>query len=108
MDAVWLASLIHGQATASLAEADSLLETLAISETERQELREQLTTYPIKGALDPVIPTDPLMYRFHEILQVYGLPLKDVLQQTFGDGFMSAISPSPSPRSKTPKVIGCW
>jgi cyanate lyase len=44
VDEVWLASLIHGQATASLAEADSLLETLAISETERQELREQLTT----------------------------------------------------------------
>jgi cyanate lyase len=122
VDEVWLASLIHGQATASLAEADSLLETLAISETERQELREQLTTYPIKGALDPVIRTDPLLYRFHEIastrslprdrfheiLQVYGLPLKDVIQQKFGDGFMSAISPSPSPRSKTPRVIGCW
>ena len=91
VDEVWLASLIHGQATANLAEADSLLEALAIPETERQELREQLTTYPIKGALDPVIPTDPLLYRFHEILQVYGLPLKDVIQEKFGDGIMSAI-----------------
>ena len=40
---------------------------------------------------DPVIPTDPLLYRFHAILQVYGLPLKDVIQEQFGDGIMLAI-----------------
>jgi len=50
-----------------------------------------LTAYPLKGALDPLIPTDPLLYRFYEILQVYGLPLKDVIQEKFGDGIMSAI-----------------
>ena len=38
-----------------------------------------------------MIPTDPLLYRFYEILQVYGLPLKDVIQEKFGDGIMSAI-----------------
>jgi cyanate lyase len=38
-----------------------------------------------------LIPTDPLLYRFYEILQVYGLPLKDVIQEKFGDGIMSAI-----------------
>ena len=54
-------------------------------------LAPQLTAYPVKGALDPVIPTDPLLYRFYEILQVYGLPLKDVIQEKFGDGIMSAI-----------------
>ena len=96
VDEVWLASLIHGQATGCLAEADSLLETLAIAETERQELREQLTTYPIKGALDPVIRTDPLLYRFHKILQVYGLPLKDGIQEKIGDGIMSAIDFTPT------------
>ena len=42
-------------------------------------------------SLDPLIPTDPLLYRFYEILQVYGLPLKDVIQEKFGDGIMSAI-----------------
>jgi cyanate lyase len=91
VDEVWLASLIHGQATASEAEANTLLEALAIPAVEREALRDQLTTFPIKGALDPVIPTDPLLYRFHEILQVYGLPLKDVIQEKFGDGIMSAI-----------------
>ena len=44
-----------------------------------------------KGSLDPVIPTDPLIYRFYEIMQVYGMPLKDVIQEHFGDGIMSAI-----------------
>ena len=91
VDEVWLASLIHGQATATAPEAESLLEALEIPTPERPMLLEQLTTYPIKGALDPVIPTDPLLYRFHEILQVYGLPLKDVIQEKFGDGIMSAI-----------------
>ena len=43
------------------------------------------------GANHPVIPTDPLLYRFHEILQVYGLPLKDVIQEKSGDGIMSVI-----------------
>lgn len=91
VDEVWVASLLHGQATASASEAELLLEALAIPAVERPALAEALTAYPIKGALDPVIPTDPLLYRFHEILQVYGLPLKDVIQEQFGDGIMSAI-----------------
>ncbi|KEF41493.1 MAG: cyanate hydratase [Cyanobium sp. CACIAM 14] len=86
-DEVWVASLIHGQATASPEEATALLERLGLD----RALAPALTAYPLKGALDPVIPTDPLLYRFFEILQVYGLPLKDVIQEKFGDGIMSAI-----------------
>ncbi len=86
-DEVWVAALIYGQATASPAQAAALLEALELDGA----LATQLTTYPVKGALDPVIPTDPLLYRFYEILQVYGLPLKDVIQEKFGDGIMSAI-----------------
>ena len=92
VDEVWIASLLHGQATASEEEARSLLAALALDASpEAPELLAVLTTYPVKGALDPVIPTDPLLYRFYEILQVYGLPLKDVIQEKFGDGIMSAI-----------------
>ncbi len=47
-------------------------------------------TYPVKG-LGPIVPTDPLIYRFYEIMQVYGMPMKDVIQEKFGDGIMSAI-----------------
>lgn len=45
----------------------------------------------MKGCLEPVIPTDPLIYRFCEIMQVYGMPSKEVVQEKFGDGIMSAI-----------------
>ena len=88
---VWVASLFYGQATAELQQAEKLLDVLQIVGTERAEILEVLTTYPIKGALDPGIPTDPFLYRFYEILQVYGLPLKAVIQEKFGDGIMSAI-----------------
>jgi len=37
------------------------------------------------------VPTDPLIYRFYEIMAVYGLSIKDVIQEQFGDGIMSAI-----------------
>jgi cyanate lyase len=86
-DEVWVAALFYGQATASAEQAAALLAALELD----AGLASQLTTYPVKGALDPVIPTDPLLYRFYEILQVYGLPLKDVIQEKFGDGIMSAI-----------------
>jgi cyanate lyase len=78
---------MYGQATASAEQADTLLQALELDAS----LAPQLTRYPLKGALDPVLPTDPLLYRFYEILQVYGLPLKDVIQEKFGDGIMSAI-----------------
>ena len=87
LDEVWVASLFYGQSTASDEESDQLLTTLGLG----RELKEILTTPPVKGSLDPVIPTDPLIYRFYEIMQVYGMPMKDVIQEKFGDGIMSAI-----------------
>jgi cyanate lyase len=51
----------------------------------------ELTDSTVKGSLDPVIPTDPLIYRFYEIMQVYGMPMKAVIHEKFGDGIMSAI-----------------
>ena len=74
-DEVWVAALFYGQATASADQAAALLVALELD----PGLESQLTSYPVKGALDPVIPTDPLLYRFYEILQVYGLPLKKFL-----------------------------
>ena len=87
LDEVWVASLFYGQSTASDEESDQLLTTLGLG----TELKEILTTPPVKGSLDPVIPTDPLIYRFYEIMQVYGMPMKDVIQEKFGDGIMSAL-----------------
>ena len=86
-DEVWIASLFYGQSTASSEEADKIISTLNLE----PEIKEDLMTPPVKGCLDPVVPTDPLIYRFYEIMQVYGIPLKDVIQEKFGDGIMSAI-----------------
>ncbi len=85
-DEVWVAALFYGQARASEAEAKTLLAALGLE----MSLVGELTAYPTKG-LGPVVPTDPLIYRFYEILQVYGFPLKAVIQEQFGDGIMSAI-----------------
>ncbi|TVS03119.1 MAG: cyanase [Cyanobium sp. PLM2.Bin73] len=86
-DEVWVASLFYGQSTASPEEAEKLIGALGLDPA----LKADLLTPPVKGCLDPVVPTDPLIYRFYEIMQVYGLPLKDVIQEKFGDGIMSAI-----------------
>ena len=87
LDEVWIASLFYGQATASKEEAEKLAGLLSLDSATTAALQE----FPVKGSLDPVIPTDPLIYRFYEIMQVYGMPLKDVIQEHFGDGIMSAI-----------------
>ncbi|MBE9143005.1 cyanase [Planktothrix mougeotii] len=86
-DEVWIAAVIYRQASASYEEAKKLIEALGLS----SEYIEALTDYPVKGSLEPVIPTDPLIYRFYEIMQVYGMPLKSVIHEKFGDGIMSAI-----------------
>ena len=87
LDEVWIASLFYGQATASKEEAEKLAELLSLDPS----ITAAIQDFPTKGSLDPVIPTDPLIYRFYEIMQVYGMPLKDVIQEKFGDGIMSAI-----------------
>lgn len=86
-DEVWIAALFYGQATADAEELQKLAEALGLS----VEDLEGLSIPPLKGSLEPEIPTDPLIYRFYEIMQVYGMPLKSVVHEKFGDGIMSAI-----------------
>ncbi len=50
-----------------------------------------LQEVPYRGSLPTAIPTDPLIYRLYEIMQVYGTTLKELVQEEFGDGIMSAI-----------------
>jgi cyanate lyase len=85
-DEVWIAALFYRQASASREEADKLVAALGL----KPDVADALTEFPSKG-LGPVVPTDPLVYRFYEILQVYGMPLKAVIHEKFGDGIMSAI-----------------
>jgi cyanate lyase len=51
-----------------------------------------LQLQPTRGALDNPVPTDPTIYRFYEVLQVYGPTIKELIHEEFGDGIMSAIN----------------
>ena len=51
-----------------------------------------LQTIPVRGSMPNRIPTDPTMYRFYEMLQVYGTTLKALVHEQFGDGIISAIN----------------
>ena len=85
-DEVWIAALFYRQTSASQEEAIKLVSALDLG----SDVAAVLTEFPTKG-LGPVVPTDPLIYRFYEIIQVYGMPLKAVIHEKFGDGIMSAI-----------------
>ena len=108
-DEVWIASVFYRQASASEEEANKMVELLGLG----TEFAEVLTECPVKGGLDPLVPTDPLIYRFYEIMQVYGMPVKAVVHEKFGDGIMSAIDFSidvereEDPKGDRVKVIMC-
>lgn len=84
---VWTTAAILGQATMSEAEATALVELLDLG----SNIADVLEQSPMKGSLDPTVPVDPLIYRFHEITQVYGTTIKALIHEMFGDGIMSAV-----------------
>ncbi len=86
-DEVWIAAVIYRQATASVDEAQKIVSALGLD----GEIAQILSEPALKGSLDAAVPVDPLIYRFYEIMQVYGMPLKAVIHEKFGDGIMSAI-----------------
>ena len=76
-----------GQMTLTKEETDKLTKLLDLDETEAILLTEP----PYRGSLPAVPPTDPLIYRFYELLQTYGTTWKALIEEEFGDGIMSAI-----------------
>ncbi len=83
----WTTAAIFGQATMSADEARAVQEALDLD----HEVTAALQEIPMKGSLEQSVPTDPLIYRFHEITQVYGTTIKALIHEMFGDGIMSAI-----------------
>ena len=84
---VWTAAAIMGQAQMDASEAGGLCDLLGLE----PEVAQALQTHPMRGSLDSTVPVDPLIYRFHEITQVYGTTIKAVVNEKFGEGIMSAI-----------------
>jgi len=70
-----------------------------------------LQQVPYKGSLPTAVPTDPLIYRFYELVNVYGTTLKELIHEEFGDGIMSAIdfkmdlTREPDPKGDRVKII---
>lgn len=89
--AVWTAAAMMGQATLDAEEAATLVELLGLTGEQRTAVETVLQEPPTKGAVGSPVPVDPLMYRLHEITQIYGPAIKAVIHEQFGDGIMSAI-----------------
>jgi len=84
---VYITAALMGQMKLRPEQAERAATLFGLDEEERLLLQE----VPYRGALPSVLPTDPLIYRFYEIMQVYGTTVKELVQDEFGDGIMSAI-----------------
>jgi cyanate lyase len=89
---VYIAAALMGQMRLRPEQAERAAGVLALDQEETLLLQE----VPYRGALATVLPTDPLIDRFYEIMQVYGATVKELVQEQFGDGIMSAIDFDPS------------
>ena len=82
--------------TAAILGQHPLPEAAARSVAEKLELDGQasalLQTIPLRGSIPGNVPTDPTIYRFYEMVQVYGTTLKALVHEQFGDGIISAIN----------------
>ena len=84
----WTTAALLGQHPMTADQADAAVALLDLSD----DVREALQLLPTRGSLDAPVPTDPTIYRFYEVLQVYGPTIKELIHEEFGDGIMSAIN----------------
>jgi len=86
MSPVWLTSVCLGMNSAPAAKAAAIAEYLGLG----PDVAKALEAFPTK-VWNQTVPTDPMIYRLYEVVGVYGETLKEVIQEKFGDGIMSAI-----------------
>ncbi len=103
----WTTALCLGQMTATAAQAKIVGKIFGLSLEEQKWLQ----VVPYKGSLPTAVPTDPLIYRWYEVVSVYGSTIKELIHEEFGDGIMSAIDFSmdiqrePDPKGDRVKVV---
>ena len=83
----WTTAALMGQMALAPEQAEALGVMLELP----AEAIEMLQVVPYKGSLPSAVPTDPLIYRFYELVNVYGTSIKELIHEEFGDGIMSAI-----------------
>jgi cyanate lyase len=103
----WITAACLGQMTLDRDQAATIGQIFELSEEETR----WLTVVPYKGSLPTAIPTDPLIYRFYELVNVYGTTFKELIHEEFGDGIMSAIdfkmelTREPDPKGDRVKIV---
>ncbi|HEX9445572.1 MAG TPA: cyanase [Candidatus Binatia bacterium] len=90
-DKVWTTAALLGQHPMSVEESEKAVKALGLAEGPAQEVAAALQEIPMRGSLDTAVPVDPTIYRFYELIQVYGPTLKALIHEMFGDGILSAI-----------------
>ncbi|NEX62951.1 cyanase [Noviherbaspirillum galbum] len=83
----WTTAALLGQMTLDEDQAATAKELFSLTDEETAWLQ----IVPYKGSLATAVPTDPLIYRWYEIVNVYGTTIKELIHEEFGDGIMSAI-----------------
>ena len=83
----YVTAALLGQMTLPAEAAQTIGHHLGLSEFEIKLLQQA----PTRGSLPIAVPTDPLIYRFYELVSVYGTTFKALIHEEFGDGIMSAI-----------------
>ncbi len=83
----WVTAACLGQMTLTAEQADVVAEVFGLTPDDKK----WLMVVPYKGSLPTPVPTDPLIYRFYELVSVYGTTFKELIHEEFGDGIMSAI-----------------
>ena len=83
----WVTAACLGQMTLTAEQAGVVAEIFGLTPDEKK----WLMVVPYKGSLPTSVPTDPLIYRFYELVSVYGTTFKELIHEEFGDGIMSAI-----------------
>ncbi|WP_160154438.1 cyanase [Microbulbifer sp. ALW1] len=83
----WTTAACLGQMTLSKEQAAVVGELFDLSD----EAVAWLQIAPYKGSLPTAVPSDPLIYRLYELVNVYGTTIKELIHEEFGDGIMSAI-----------------
>ncbi|ATQ84159.1 MULTISPECIES: cyanase [Pseudomonadota] len=83
----WVTAACLGQMTLNDEQANKVGGLFNLNENEIKWLK----VVPYKGSLPTAVPSDPLIYRLYEVISVYGLTIKELIHEEFGDGIMSAI-----------------
>jgi len=85
----WTCCALMGQLALTQDQAEKAANAMGMNLSEDEIAL--LMSVPYRGSLPTQIPTDPLIYRFYEITQVFGSSIKSLIEEEFGDGIMSAI-----------------